>query len=98
MSAVIDALDRAQLDLLTHLAARAGEVVEGSDLASLAGLDGQRALTWALAGIAERFAAKGLRRPWTETQRGYQLPPEAAALIGEAGQHGVDPTASPATP
>jgi hypothetical protein len=84
MTADIDALDRVQLDLLTHLAAREGEVVEGSDLASFAGLDGQRALTRALAGIAERFAAKGLRRPWTETQRGYQLPPEAAALIREA--------------
>lgn len=76
--------DRSSRQFLTWLTAHPDQRFEGADLRGCIGVETHAEVTLAAATLAAAFANHGLARPWNEAQRGYQMPGDMAALLGQA--------------
>jgi alkanesulfonate monooxygenase SsuD/methylene tetrahydromethanopterin reductase-like flavin-dependent oxidoreductase (luciferase family) len=69
--------------VLTCLVEHPDERLDGAAIMRLTGIERHADVTRAFARMAETFAAAGLARPWSEAQRGWLLPREAAEKLGQ---------------
>lgn len=72
--------------LLDFLASYPGERFASADLRDRLGFATHAEVTRAAAAAGAAFAAHGLARPWSEAQRGYQVPSKVAAILSQAGR------------
>jgi F420-dependent oxidoreductase-like protein len=80
-ASVAEGLPRRLLDfLMTH----PDERLDGAALVARLGLERHDEVTRTIAALAADLATHGIARPWNESQLGYLLPAEQAALLARA--------------
>jgi hypothetical protein len=67
------------------------EMIDSDDLQREIGFAEHKHVALAAYSIGETGAALGLKRPWTETQRGYLMTAEQADLLRRARQESGQP-------
>ncbi len=72
--------------LLDEMIAHPDERFDGAALMRRLGLDAHAEVARAVAALGAAFEARGIARPWSEAQRGYQLPGAMAAILARAGE------------
>jgi hypothetical protein len=70
--------------VLDDLIAHAGETRDGDAIQAALGFASHAEVTRAIAALGDEFSGMDLARPWTEAQRGYTLPPDAAEILRAA--------------
>ena len=85
IGAVISSMTDAQRLMVGWLIEHPDERLDGATIQHALGIERHRDVTIAFAELGDLFLRRGIRRPWSEAQRGYLVTAEDAARLKAAG-------------